>query len=69
MTEMFGEAWPPMSAPDLAPDDDDDTGKNLNLTTKIELLYRNHYRIQSQKNLNFESGYLNFTKFQEKKSE
>ena len=23
MTEMFGEAWPPMSAPDLAPDDDD----------------------------------------------
>ena len=25
MTEMFGEAWPPMSVPDLAPDDDDDT--------------------------------------------
>ena len=24
MTEMFGEAWPPMSVPDLAPDDDDD---------------------------------------------
>ena len=24
MTEMFEEAWPPMSAPDLAPDDDDD---------------------------------------------
>ena len=24
MTEMFGEAWPPMSDPDLAPDDDDD---------------------------------------------
>ena len=24
MTEKFGEAWPPMSAPDLAPDDDDD---------------------------------------------
>ena len=24
MTEMFGRAWPPMSAPDLAPDDDDD---------------------------------------------
>ena len=24
MTEMFGEAWSPMSAPDLAPDDDDD---------------------------------------------
>ena len=26
MTEMFGEAWPPMSVPDLAPDDDDDEG-------------------------------------------
>ena len=25
MTEMFGEAWPPMSVPDLAPDDDDDS--------------------------------------------
>ena len=24
MTKMFGEAWPPMSVPDLAPDDDDD---------------------------------------------
>ena len=24
MTEMFGEAWPPMSDPDLAADDDDD---------------------------------------------
>ena len=23
MTEMFGEAWSPMSAPDLAPDDDE----------------------------------------------
>ena len=23
MTEMFGEAWPPMSVPDLAPDDDE----------------------------------------------
>ena len=26
MTEMFGEAWPPMSVPDLAPDDDDEMG-------------------------------------------
>ena len=25
MTEMFGEAWPPMSVPDLAPDDDDES--------------------------------------------
>ena len=24
MTEMFGEAWSPMSVPDLAPDDDND---------------------------------------------
>ena len=23
MTEMFGEAWSPMSVPDIAPDDDD----------------------------------------------
>ena len=33
MTGMFGEAWPPMSVPDLAPDDDDDdrfgTSKSL----------------------------------------
>ena len=28
MTEMFGEAWPPMSVPDLAPDDDDDDDDN-----------------------------------------
>ena len=25
MTEMFGEAWSPMSVPDLAPDDDERT--------------------------------------------
>ena len=25
MTEMFGEAWSPMSVPDLAPDDDEYT--------------------------------------------
>ena len=24
MAEMFGEAWSPMSVPDLAPDDDED---------------------------------------------
>ena len=30
MTEMFGEAWSPMSVPDLAPDDDDSN------RTKIE---------------------------------
>ena len=37
--------------------------KNLNLTTKIALfLNRNLYQIQSHKNLNFELGYLIFTK-------
>ena len=29
MTEMFGEAWPPMSVPDLASDDDDDDLRNV----------------------------------------
>ena len=29
MTEMFGEAWPPMSVPDLAPDDDDDCPRKI----------------------------------------
>ena len=42
------------------------TEKNMNLTTKIALLYRNLYQIQRGKNLNFESVYLNLTKFQEK---
>ena len=32
MTEMFGEAWSPMSVPDLAPDDDDDIFFNETLT-------------------------------------
>ena len=27
---MFGEAWPPMSVPDLAPDDDDDLHTKIN---------------------------------------
>ena len=26
---MFGEAWSPMSVPDLAPDDDDDSESEL----------------------------------------
>ena len=30
MTEMFGEAWLPMSVPDLVPDDDDDISLNVN---------------------------------------
>ena len=35
MTEMFGEAWSPMSVPDLAPDDDDDKGLEPRLENKI----------------------------------
>ena len=35
MTEMFGEAWSPMSVPDLAPDDDDDE-----LGIRSELFFR-----------------------------
>ena len=27
--ELFGEAWSPMSVPDLAPDDDDDDDLNV----------------------------------------
>ena len=34
MTEMFGEAWSPMSVPDLAPDDDDDVALE-----KVHILY------------------------------
>ena len=30
MTEMFGEAWSPMSVPDLAPDDDDSLYRDVN---------------------------------------
>ena len=37
MTEMFGEAWPPMSVPDLTPDDDDDDDD-------LSKLPRGHYR-------------------------
>ena len=35
MTEMFGEAWPPMSVPDLAPDGDDDTYKTILVLFKV----------------------------------
>ena len=35
MTEMFGEAWSPMSVPDLAPDDDDDDIINLNMVETL----------------------------------
>ena len=33
MTEMFGEAWSPMSVPDLAPDDDDDIKTEMTLAS------------------------------------
>ena len=36
MTEMFGEAWSPMSVPDLAPDDDDDA-VNKKVIVRISL--------------------------------
>ena len=34
MTEMFGEAWSPMSVPDLAPDDDDESDREGNRCKK-----------------------------------
>ena len=37
MTEMFGEAWSPMSVPDLAPDDDDDCNCPLLLSMFIDM--------------------------------
>ena len=46
MTEMFGEAWSPMSVPDLAPDDDDDdialeirvmSGININCISSLDV--------------------------------
>ena len=39
MTEMFGEAWPPMSVPDLAPDDDDDDDDDVALRNVFVLFY------------------------------
>ena len=49
MTEMFGEAWSPMSVPDLAPDDDDDdrcdtdTQKYSGIEYSVSISTR-HYR-------------------------
>ena len=40
MTEMFGEAWSPMSVPDLAPDDDDDIQAKI---YKSYLLHHTNY--------------------------
>ena len=41
MTEMFGEAWSPMSVPDLAPDDDDIRGEKI-VRAKVEVLRELH---------------------------
>ena len=48
MTEMFGEAWSPMSVPDLAPDDDDDDIEGyvksmLSTTYDAVVLFTNNY--------------------------
>ena len=53
MTEMFGEAWSPMSVPDLAPDDDDECvtasvvsspriNKFNNSTSRVNIQLRYH---------------------------
>ena len=51
MTEMFGEAWSPMSVPDLAPDDDDDDSTCFNTVAKETLK-----SAQSQRDLKYEGG-------------
>ena len=38
MTEMFGEAWSPMSVPDLAPDDDDDYQNAIDINVSCDLV-------------------------------
>ena len=42
MTEMFGEAWSPMSVPDLAPDDDDDDTTKCNHVDHTEVSTSNN---------------------------
>ena len=41
-------------------------GKNLNLSIRIALFIKKSLPISKQKNPNFESGHLNFTKFQDR---
>ena len=41
MTEMFGEAWSPMSVPDLAPDDDDDDCSQNSQSNLIRTTFMN----------------------------
>ena len=52
MTEMFGEAWPTMSVPDLAPDDDDDDVNSIQFSPntlfipsgKFDILHPTSYK-------------------------
>ena len=54
MTEMFGEAWSPMSVPDLAPDDDDDAldrkiwqPNNYQATHNVTVSWHNTFKTES----------------------
>ena len=47
MTEMFGEAWSPMSVPDLAPDDDDDY--SMVIILKAEMKRPSNTKTSAQK--------------------
>ena len=68
MTEMFGEAWSPMSVPDLAPDDDDDDHyhaevPNFRINPKIRIL-SGYFNKPFQCGLNFLLDFLkNFLLF------
>ena len=50
MTEMFGEAWSPMSVPDLAPDDDDDN-KSLRQLVNPTFLFNSSESVRSVSNI------------------
>ena len=39
MTEMSGEAWSPMSVPDLAPDDDDFKNVEMGFHNFFSIVY------------------------------
>ena len=47
MTEMFGEAWSPMSVPDLAPDDDDRDIVTNRLNNQVIQYYRGSWLLLS----------------------
>ena len=56
MTEMFGEAWSPMSVPDLAPDDDDRvTSEAVSLSSLVSPLSKlsSHFSTFSLHRVNF----------------